>query len=258
MSLNLLSLETSGRSGSVAISCSDLSFEELQNHPELIDRIVTTSESLDPSSGSAKTLAPAIGRLLTHLGLLTKDLDAIAVVQGPGSFTGLRVGIATAKAMAYALGIPVVAVDTLDVIAHQVGQIEDRPRRIELIASVDAFRGQSFWGRYLIDGMGYTKVAPTGIEDNEVLASRIDGLLPAIAGKGPDSAFWVAGPSMHKLQECFDADASERISWIPCEPMAKSVASLGWRAWVGGQTEDVFGLLPMYYRSSAAEEKRST
>jgi tRNA threonylcarbamoyladenosine biosynthesis protein TsaB len=255
MSLNLLSLETSGRSGSVAISCSDLSLQELQNHPELIDRIVTTSESLDPNSGSAKTLAPAIGRLLIQLGLLTKDLHAIAVVQGPGSFTGLRVGIATAKAMAYALGIPVVAVDTLDVIAHQVSKIEDRPRRIDLIASVDAFRGQSFWGRYLIDGMSYAKVAPTGIEDNEVLASRIEA---AIAGDCLDSSYWVAGPSMHKLQECFDADVSERISWIPCEPMAKSVASLGWRAWVDGQTEDVFGLLPMYYRSSAAEEKRST
>jgi hypothetical protein len=98
-------------------------------------------------------------------------------------------------------------------------------------------------------------MVPTGIEDNEILAGRIEAAIPS---DYRDSALWVAGPSMHKLQECLKGEMSDSISWIPCEPMAKSVALLGWRAWVGGQIEDVFGLLPMYYRSSAAEEKRST
>ena len=69
----------------------------------LLDRITTHSIELDPRWGSAKTLAPAIEELLSVQGITPADVHAIAVVQGPGSFTGLRVGIATAKVMAYAL-----------------------------------------------------------------------------------------------------------------------------------------------------------
>ena len=235
-------------------------FEALQERPELLGGIESNSLVLDPSAGSAKTLAPAIEKLLVQLEMSPKDLHAIAVVQGPGSFTGLRVGIATAKALAYALGIPVVAVDTLDVIANQVASMPARPRRIELIATVDAFRGQCFWSRYFIDGKQCVKVHPTAIDDNEVLAGEIQRVqteLTSTCTDAQDSVVWVAGPSMRKLQEGSSGFALDRIEWIPCDPISESVSLLGWTAWLRGQTVDVFGLLPTYYRSSAAEEKQS-
>ena len=132
MTTNLLALETSGRSGSIALAKSIESLDGLRESigsewslpsrclRNLTERLEILSLDLDPTWGSAKTLAPAIQKLLAQDGLAPNDLHAIAVVQGPGSFTGLRVGIATAKVMAYALQIPILAIDTLEVIAQQV------------------------------------------------------------------------------------------------------------------------------------------
>ena len=276
MTTNLLALETSGRSGSVAISRSSDSYEGLREAlirgvaiEGLIARIDTASLQLDAQWGSAKTLAPAIERLLCEQGLATRDLDAIAVVGGPGSFTGLRVGIATAKVMAYALDIPVVAVDTLDVIARQVAdtQIADKTGPWggvwDLFTVVDAFRGQSFWGRYRVCNGECIRTVETRIDDNEWLAVEL--VRSALEGN-----VLVAGPSIHKLRDAyrellkvqggFPGDGCE-VDWCEGglgEPQATAVARLGWEAWLNDQTSEVFGLLPMYYRSSAAEEKRTS
>jgi len=70
-------------------------------------------------------LIPAIDKLLKECALKLKDIDAIALSIGPGSFTGLRIGVATAKGMNLALGIPIIAVPTLDVIAYNfIGEKE--------------------------------------------------------------------------------------------------------------------------------------
>ena len=271
MTTNLLALETSGRSGSVAISRSSDSYEGLREAlirgvaiEGLIARIDTVSLQLDARWGSAKTLAPAIERLLCEQGLATRDLDAIAVVGGPGSFTGLRVGIATAKVMAYALGIPVSAVDTLDVIARQIADRTGPSGGVwDLFTVVDAFRGQSFWGRYRVCNGECIRTVETRIDDNEWLAVEL-------VRSSLEGDVLVAGPSIQKLRDAyrellqvqggFPSDGCE-VDWCEGglgEPQATAVARLGWEAWLKDQTSEVFGLLPMYYRSSAAEEKRTS
>ncbi|MFN4903833.1 MAG: tRNA (adenosine(37)-N6)-threonylcarbamoyltransferase complex dimerization subunit type 1 TsaB [Planctomycetota bacterium] len=256
MTTNLLALETSGRSGSVALSCALQPLRELQESmgngsafESLLDRITTHSIELDPRWGSAKTLAPAIEELLSAQGITPADVHAIAVVQGPGSFTGLRVGIATAKVMAYALGIPVIAVDTLDVIAKEFFKSRTQGSdSIDLIAVVDAFRGQSFWAKYQFHDGRCVKTGQTRIDDNECLAMEIQ--------RGSQCAeVFVVGPSLQKLKDCC---TQSKHAWLDCQPQAAVVAECGWQAWLGGQTSDIFSLLPMYYRSSAAEEKQSS
>lgn len=254
---NLLAFETSGRSGSVAIlQAEQFSLEGLESGVVHLDQ-------LDSRWGSAKTLAPCIERMFSKLGLSPGQLHAIAVVQGPGSFTGLRVGIATAKVMAYALNIPVIAIDTLDVIAHQVGQeLQEQCFGRELVAIVDAFRGQCFWARYRLDSSGVRRVGTTTISDNVDVAQQI------LREEGKQGIF-VAGPSMQKLKEEYDQILVKQngglgqdrkgihATWLDCVPQADTVARLGFSAWVAGQATDVFELLPTYYRSSAAEEKQS-
>src|SRR5690606_34842805 len=68
---------------------------------------------------SAATLAPALDELFQSTGIAPARIGAVAVATGPGSFTGLRVGVATAKMLAYAVGAKIVGVDTLEVIAQQ-------------------------------------------------------------------------------------------------------------------------------------------
>ena len=295
MTTNLLALETSGRSGSIALAKSTESLVELRESigsdwslpgrslKILTERLEILSLDLDPTWGSAKTLAPAIQKLLAQDGLAPKNLHAIAVVQGPGSFTGLRVGIATAKVMAYALQIPIVAIDTLEVIAQQVSDSRTEPdsptvpgsptvhgsptvpgsQSLDLFAVADAFRGQSFWAKYRIGAGECLETTRTRIDDNTWLAQEL-------SVQDPSGCIAVAGPSLEKLRDCYreiPSLQSQRaldtspLVWEPKqygEPRASTVARLGWRAWLRNQTVEPFGLLPMYYRSSAAEEKQSS
>ena len=283
MTTNLLALETSGRSGSIALAKSTESLVGLRESigsdwslpgrclKILTERLEILSLDLDPTWGSAKTLAPAIQKLLAQDGLAPKDLHAIAVVQGPGSFTGLRVGIATAKVMAYALQIPIVAIDTLEVIAQQVSDSRTEPdsptvpgsQSLDLFAVADAFRGQSFWAKYRIGAGECLETTRTRIDDNTWLAQEL-------SVQDPSGCIAVAGLSLEKLRDCYreiPSLQSQRaldtspLVWEPKqygEPRASTVARLGWRAWLRNQTVEPFSLLPMYYRSSAAEEKQSS
>lgn len=97
----------------------------------------------------AETIAPAVVSVCRAAGVDLDALDAIAVDVGPGLFTGLRVGIATAKGLAFARSVPIVAVTSLDVLAGAAAAA--RPER-PLVAVVDARRGEVFWAWY--DGAG--------------------------------------------------------------------------------------------------------
>jgi tRNA threonylcarbamoyl adenosine modification protein YeaZ len=87
-------------------------------------------------------LAPSVAACLDEAGAGPRDLDAIVAGLGPGPFTGLRVGLATAAAMADALGIPAYGVCSLDAIA---GALDAR----SLLVATDARRGEVFWARYV-------------------------------------------------------------------------------------------------------------
>ena len=244
-----MAIETSGKSGSVAI---------LRSHPRSDSRSsVCESEDLPQQWGSAKTLAPAIHRLLNRLSLDSSALNAIALITGPGSFTGLRVGVATAKAMAYALRIPIVEVDTLDTIAHQNDQ---EPRLLHVI--LDAYRGQLFYASYLAKGPGsIEKLTHTMIVDMEKLVESISDA----ASLSDQIHFYGSGCS--RLQKLIhDQDAfggrdmrsiSSRFAWNATGrsiPQAETVARLGHQQLVLGKTLDPMAVMPHYYRASAAEE----
>jgi tRNA threonylcarbamoyladenosine biosynthesis protein TsaB len=249
---NLLALETSGKSGSVALAtlCNDAS-------------LVMEQEVLDPEQGSARTLAPAIARLLERRHLTPRMLHAIAVVQGPGSFTGLRVGAASAKTMAWALGIPLVAVDALDCVAHQVAcdptwldRQETDGCNARLVVVSDAYRGQVFRAEYDWLESGIIHKEPTAIEDIEALAER--------CFRSQDRKLFLAGPGVGRVLKWFGEhrSASAHPFVAICQgqgsmPMAGTVAELGWRRWERGEIEEIFGFLPTYYRGSAAEEKKN-
>ncbi|MCU0709121.1 MAG: tRNA (adenosine(37)-N6)-threonylcarbamoyltransferase complex dimerization subunit type 1 TsaB [Pirellula sp.] len=241
----LLAFETSGKSGSVALatrsSDGSMSLDE---------------ETLDPQWGSARTLAPAIERVLKRAGVEPQMIDAVAAIQGPGSFTGLRVGVATAKTMAWALNIPLIAVDMLDCVAHQVLRSTETlhdPVSCKLIVVADAYRGQLFSAEYRCHESSVSVIRPTAVEDIESLMDRWTG-----AGE----AFVVAGPGADRLrkwlQSQLSTSAQSLVTILDIKesiPMAATVAKLGWERWERGEIEDVMGFFPKYYRSSAAEEK---
>lgn len=121
--------------------------------------------------GHQERLAPLVAEVVAESKVGFKDIDRIAVTVGPGSFTGLRVGLAFAKGLGLALGIPVVGLDSLEVIAASA------LREGSGLALIDARRGQVYVRRF--DG-----VKPVGPSQAVTLDSLAQGAQPA----------WAAGP----------------------------------------------------------------
>ena len=221
--ITLLAIESSGRTGGVAV---------LHGSAVLAEAQVAAGER------SAAVLTPLVQKALAEAGKGLVELNVVAVTSGPGSFTGLRVGVTTAKTLAYALGCDVLAVNTLDLIAAQVpGEVQSA------WVILDAQRQQLFAAKYRRDANAQmTSQEGTAIIDNDsFLAGLADGDC-------------VAGPAVGKLRAQLPAGVC--IAPEDCwQPRAITVGQLAMQRYVECQRDDLWKLAPQYFRQSAAEEK---
>ena len=185
----------------------------------------------------AETLVPAIEFVCRHAQIAVTDIGAIGVDIGPGLFTGMRVGIATAKSMAYALQVPVVGVSSLDLLAHPLRH------SAKVIASViDARKGEVFYAFFLATPGGVQRVS-------EPVACSVDDFNADVMARGQDVL--AVGDGAHRYREEFD-------SGIEVADLAHpSVASLVTLARARALRSDVDDLRivdvqPMYLRAPDA------
>jgi tRNA threonylcarbamoyladenosine biosynthesis protein TsaB len=126
----------------------------------------------DIGRGHAEQLMDFIDGALAAAGLGLDAVERIAVTIGPGSFTGIRVGVAAARGLALALGVPVVGVTTLSVrAAHHQALHPARP----VLVAVDAKRGEAYCQAFSADGAAVTEPALVDIESLAVMARSHDG-----------------------------------------------------------------------------------
>ncbi|MEX0700851.1 MAG: tRNA (adenosine(37)-N6)-threonylcarbamoyltransferase complex dimerization subunit type 1 TsaB [Planctomycetales bacterium] len=221
-----LGIETSGRGGEVALLRGD----------ELLG-----SRSLSAAGRRhAQTLVSEMAGLWGDAGIGPAELEAVAVSIGPGSFTGLRVGVVCAKTLAYAVRRPLAAVDTFLAVAAQSPAGIDR---VQVIS--DAQRGELYLGRYERRADGWERFGDVRIVDG---GSWRASLAADDAVSGP-------GVAKHLAQlagRCRIVNEESR------EPRAETVARLGQAAIRAGRTADPAALEPFYLRRSAAEEKRDS
>ncbi|HLS78327.1 MAG TPA: tRNA (adenosine(37)-N6)-threonylcarbamoyltransferase complex dimerization subunit type 1 TsaB [Nocardia sp.] len=144
----------------------------------------------------AEVLTPQILQCLEQAQRSRTDIEAVVVGVGPGPFTGLRVGMATAAAFGDALGLPVHGVCSLDAVAADVAAAADLPAAGELLVVTDARRREVYWARYRdgvrVDGPGVVKPAdldPAGAQAVAGSASHVDYFdLPVIPVETPSPA----------------------------------------------------------------------
>lgn len=147
--------------------------------------------------GHAERLVPMIGEALSQAGAALKDMDRIAITNGPGSFMGVRVGVAAAKGLWLASGVPVVAVSSLAVMAQEAfEEVEDRGGA-QIIVAVDARRDQVYaqlFGRDGIDAL--TPPALLGYGE----ASRLAQGLAVAVGSGAEAVARAAAVSGRTIE----------------------------------------------------------
>ncbi len=133
----------------------------------------------------AESIAPAIEFVCRRAGVTMSGLDAIGVDVGPGLFTGLRVGVGTAKALAFALQRPLVTCGSLEVLAHAMATCGAAPGTL-LVPVVDARRGEVFVGNFRATAHGMAPVEPPRRRTPEVLAEELGALGEpmVVAGNG--------------------------------------------------------------------------
>jgi tRNA threonylcarbamoyladenosine biosynthesis protein TsaB len=236
-----LALETSGRQGSVALS---------ENGQVLAED--TFSHGLQ----HAATLLPKIDQLCRQFGWTPQSIEHIYVSIGPGSFTGLRVGVTLAKTLALATGAKIVAVPTLAVLR---GNAPDEAKCVILV--LDAKRGQIFTARYTkssctSEGLAAsvtTNPAATWIEAEPAHLDTLANML--VRSERPVHLVGEGIPYHRDAIPTNDSGVivTDESCW---QARASVVARLGEQMAAGGEWADPFTLVPLYVRLPEPEEKR--
>ncbi|MCB9560470.1 MAG: tRNA (adenosine(37)-N6)-threonylcarbamoyltransferase complex dimerization subunit type 1 TsaB [Kofleriaceae bacterium] len=209
----------------------------------VIDGAVAALSEIRTSTHSDRLL-PLCAEVLAGVGLGAADLDAIAVGAGPGSFTGLRIGMATAKGLAFALGTPLWAVSSLAALADDAqvaaGTI--------VVPILDARRGEVYAGAFRRDGDALVALGPERVLPPADLAAMI----AAVAGDGAGVALLGDGLDAHAAALATLDPAYARLVDARRTPSAAAVARL---ALAGDRVDHLVDGAPAYVRPSEAEVK---
>lgn len=219
----LLLIETSGRGGAVGLAAGG----RLHERP------------LDPARRHARDLAPAVADLLAEAGLKPRDVRRVGVSVGPGSFTGLRVGIMSAKTFAYATGCELVAVPTFAAIAE--GWTNSATTHLHVIA--DGLQGQVYAEGYERTPAGWQTFWPLRLVSIRDWQAEWGGWLAPVSG--------ITGPGARLVEHTVPTN-------LPGEPLAApTLAALlaAARQQNPLSRDDMLALEPLYLRGSSAEEK---
>ncbi|WP_417916225.1 tRNA (adenosine(37)-N6)-threonylcarbamoyltransferase complex dimerization subunit type 1 TsaB [Candidatus Electronema sp. JC] len=218
----ILSIETAAGCGSVALTRGGVS------NGRLIAEAAVHAET-----SHSRQLLGSVEWVMQAVGISWSDLDAIAVSIGPGSFTGLRIGLAAAKGIVFAAGKPLVCVPTLDAVALSCPLV-DGP----LWCVMDARKQEVYAACYGPKG----QISPAEAVRPELLAEKIAP--PAV----------IAGPGLAEYQHIFSRIAGLRF--IPPALSSPSAAKIGFLAadkLERGERSDPAAAAPLYVRASEAE-----
>jgi len=224
----LLALETATAHASVAL---------------LRDAALLAEMQCDPERPTAETLLPAIDALLGRTGCALAEVEAFAVSIGPGSFTSLRIGLATLKGLAFGTPRPALAVPTLQALARTAA-----PGAGPAIALLDARRDELYAAGYLGEALEPWSGLPEGVYTRAELAARLPRAC-RLTGDG--------------LALCADALRAALGAGVVCtapaagRPRAAHVGALAAPQLQAGAGVDPAGLVPRYVRRAQAEVVRT-
>ena len=188
----------------------------------------------------AKNLLPFVEEALKQGGCAIRDLDGVAVSIGPGSYTGLRIGVSTAKGIAYTAGIPVMAVSTLEGIAQGAKQLwaETASEPVQIVPMIDARRMEVFTTRYDFE-MNPLEEVSSKIVGESTFAELLSAQKVLFCGNG-----------MPKCRELLSA--SPNAHFVDAPVSAKNLLLPALKKWQSQDFEDVAYFEPFYLKEYVA------
>ena len=179
-------------------------------------------------------LAPAIESALAGAGLTVDDLKVICVATGPGSFTGLRIGLAVAKGLALARNLPLIGIPTLDIIAASQ-PIQD----VQMAAVLVAGRGRLAVAWYQV------------VDDAWQSKKAAEVFTPAELSKRIRKPTLICGELSEDIRRLLGRKRKNALIASPAQSVRRPgfLAELGWERWQDGQVDDASTLAPIYAHS---------
>jgi tRNA threonylcarbamoyladenosine biosynthesis protein TsaB len=195
---------------------------------------------VDQGKTHTRILMKIISDMLSSAGMRTTDIDGLAVTIGPGSFTGLRIGLATVKGLALSRGKPIAGISTLDALAAPVSK-----RTGQICAMLDARRGEVYTALYRCGVSGLIQEGPARAASPEQALAGISGPVLFVG----DGALAYKDRILAELGDkaCFAEPGQHMIR-------ASAVGKLGTELIIAGKSFDAFTLVPLYLRRSDAEK----
>jgi tRNA threonylcarbamoyladenosine biosynthesis protein TsaB len=205
----------------------------------------------------AETIAPAIEYCCATAGLALAQVDAVVVDVGPGLFTGLRVGVGTAKALAYALERPVVTSTSLEVLARAVSQsIATGERPVRIIPVLDARRGEVVSAEFRVPQGDFDRLSRGPLErTGDELLQTPDALVAWLGGLGDAGALdlVLVGDGAVRYEAILRKVPNARFaaSWLASPPVGV-LAAMGVELAHNGEFQDPLTLAARYVRHADA------
>ena len=188
----------------------------------------------------AKHLLPFVDEVLKQAGIVMKEINGVAVSIGPGSYTGLRIGVSTAKGIAYTAGIPVMAISTLESIAQGAKTLWSgtSTETAQIVPMIDALRMEVFTTRYDFNMQSLEEISSKIVDENTFaeLLSKENVLF--------------CGNGMPKCKEILSAFPNAKFMDAPIS--AKNMLPAALKKWQKQEFEDVAYFEPFYLKEYVA------
>lgn len=224
--MNILAVDTSANVASAALVC---------------DGVLMAESMLNNKKTHSEKLMPMIDAILTNSGKDISEIDLFAVANGPGSFTGLRIGVSAVKGLAHAVGKPIVGISTLEGLAYNLFETDG------LISPImDARRSQVYNAVYKWENGDF----------KEVIAPRAVSLEECIGGFENEPKVYFLGDGVPVYREKIEKSMGERAVFVPANSLNQRASSLAVLAEKrADKAVDYNTLMPFYLRKPQAERE---
>jgi tRNA threonylcarbamoyladenosine biosynthesis protein TsaB len=204
--------------------------------------ILSYRENLDDKSHSA-LLAVFVEEILRETGKKSEDLDAVSVSKGPGSYTGLRIGVSTAKGICYARSLPLIALNTLDIITSGVlrqnpAAFSRKGEKVLLCPMIDARRMEVYTAIYDVLGNRLKETSADIIDDNSFKDLLMDHMIVFFGNGAAKCREAIAHPNAQFLDGVY--------------PSAREMGSISIQAFMNSEFENLAYFEPFYLKDFIA------